>query len=316
MNHRQVGNLKPLISPIGLGCGHLGRIETVPSINDASIIVKTAHKLGINFLDTAPLYGQGESERRVGLALDTLTEAHKRDIVVNTKVGYRPDPFDYSYGATRICVEKSLEFLGMDQLQMVHIHDVERSDLDTVMNGARRALHELQHEGVIHHVGVSGGPVAVLGEFIETGEFDSVITHNRFNLLDQPARSLLERARQLQMITINAAPFATGLLADPNRSKLTYGYQPANQNVVERALKMETICRDAEIDLATTALRFSLESPLIDITIVGMKSTAEVETAVNAMSTSLPIGLLETINTSVPPNLIDDVEAWRTRASP
>tara|TARA_B100001123_G_scaffold309992_1_gene346583 strand:+ start:375 stop:1364 length:990 start_codon:yes stop_codon:yes gene_type:complete len=309
MQSRIFGKTNLELSVLGLGGGSFRSLDNVPTDSDAVDIVAAAFENGYTMIDTAPLYG--DSERRIGIALRELSAQLPNNLVLNTKVGYRPHPFDYSYDATRKCVEESLATLGVTQLQLVHIHDVERSDLKTVMKGARRALHDMQTEGTIGYVGVSGGPVSILQEFIDTGEFDSLITHNRFNLLDQPAASLLKRAKKLGLGTINAAPFATGLLADPSRISPTHGYQPANPEVIYRALQIETICRNANLSIATVALRFSTDNPLVDLTVAGATSPNEARSAAAALEAHLPLSLLDQISQNFPPNKADNVELWR-----
>ena len=127
-----------MVSPIGLGTVSLGLAERVPTDADATAIVRALFEVGANVIDTAPVYG--EAERRIGIALRDLEDEAPPDLVVATKVGYRPDPFDYSEAQTRACVDESLRLLGRDRLDLVYIHDVEITKFDTVMNGSLVAL--------------------------------------------------------------------------------------------------------------------------------------------------------------------------------
>ena len=195
-----------MVSPIGLGTVSLGLAERVPTDADATAIVRALFEVGANVIDTAPVYG--EAERRIGIALRDLEDEAPPDLVVATKVGYRPDPFDYSEAQTRACVDESLRLLGRDRLDLVYIHDVEITKFDTVMNGSLVALQDLRASGVVGCIGVSGGTVDVLRQYVETGEFDAVLTHNRYTLLDQPAGGLIGRAHELGVAVTNAAPFS------------------------------------------------------------------------------------------------------------
>ena len=211
LKKRPFGGTGHDVTPIGLGTVALGRSPRVKSDAQAVEIVRAAFEAGVNFIDTAPLYGV--AEHRLGVALKNLSGEVPDDLVINTKAGYRPDPFDYSEQQTIACVERSLDLLGLDFIHYVHIHDVERAEIATVLDGALKGLQKLKQQKVVGHIGVAGGPVDLLTEYVETGEFESVITHNRFNLLDRPATALINRASELGMAVVNAAPFASGILA-------------------------------------------------------------------------------------------------------
>lgn len=309
MERRPFGKTGHGVTPIGLGTVALGRSPRVQSDAMATAIVRAALQGGINFVDTAPLYGQ--AERRLGIALAELADLVPADFVLNTKVGYRPDPFDYSEGQTLRCVEESLRLLRRERLHVVHIHDVERSDIKTVMNGARKALHRLQEQKVVGHVGVAGGPVAMLREYVETGEFESLITHNRYNLLDQPAAPLIRRARELGLAVINAAPFASGILARPHDPSTPYIYHEAPPEVLERVARMSAICAEQGVALPAAAVMFSVRNSDITTTILGAAFAHEVESAVAAVHATAPDRLWDELAREVPANALDDVEAWR-----
>lgn len=297
------------MTPIGLGTVALGRSPRVKSDAQAVEIVRAAFEAGVNFIDTAPLYGV--AEHRLGVALKNLSGEVPDDLVINTKAGYRPDPFDYSEKQTIACVERSLDLLGLDFIHYVHIHDVERAEIATVLDGALKGLQKLKQQKVVGHIGVAGGPVDLLSEYVETGEFESVITHNRFNLLDRPATALIKRASELGMAVVNAAPFASGILARPENLDTPYIYHPAPQEVRDRVERIAAICKDFGVGVPAAAVRFSTRNDDVAVTILGAASPAEIRAAAEAAEMDIDPELWTAIDREAPPNLIDVVEEWR-----
>ena len=308
MNRRQFGKSDLQISTIGLGCVPLGDIEKVSTVDDAVAIMRTALEAGINFFDTAPLYGNSESERRVGVALRECKDVIPTDFVLNTKVGYRPDPFDYgSEEQTLACVEESLRLLRVDFLPMIHIHDVQHSDLSTVMKGARKALHRLQAEGVVGLVGVAAGPISMMIEYIETGEFDSILTHNRYTLLDQPADLLIDRAVELGLGIINGAPFSSGLLARPLDKSATYIYREADTGALSRAARIYDICQRHGTSPVAAAIQFSTRDSRVHTTIMGAASPQQIRQSAESLSESIPDEIWTEFRREAPPKRTDDI---------
>ena len=300
-----------MVSPIGLGTVSLGLAERVPTDADATAIVRALFEVGANVIDTAPVYG--EAERRIGIALRDLEDEAPPDLVVATKVGYRPDPFDYSEAQTRACVDESLRLLGRDRLDLVYIHDVEITKFDTVMNGSLVALQDLRASGVVGCIGVSGGTVDVLRQYVETGEFDAVLTHNRYTLLDQPAGGLIGRAHELGVAVTNAAPFSAGMLARPFDPGGTHtsgpfaalDFEQGRPEAIERVRTIAAIAAGYGVDLPTAAVRFSTRNPGVQLTVLGAESSDEVATAARAATAEIPDRMWAEIAEAAPPNLVD-----------
>ena len=300
-----------MVSPIGLGTVSLGLAERVPTDADATAIVRALFEVGANVIDTAPVYG--EAERRIGIALRDLEDEAPPDLVVATKVGYRPDPFDYSEAQTRACVDESRRLLGRDRLDLVYIHDVEITKFDTVMNGSLVALQDLRASGVVGCIGVSGGTVDVLRQYVETGEFDAVLTHNRYTLLDQPAGGLIGRAHELGVAVTNAAPFSAGMLARPFDPGGTHtsgpfaalDFEQGRPEAIERVRTIAAIAAGYGVDLPTAAVRFSTRNPGVQLTVLGAESSDEVATAARAATAEIPDRMWAEIAEAAPPNLVD-----------
>ena len=129
--------------------------------------------------------------------------------------------------------------------------------------GPVEALQRFKAEGVVEHVGVAGGPIDLMLRYVETGAFEAVITHNRFTLLNRSAEPLLEKASQLGLGVLNAAPYGSGILAKGPAAYPRYAYTQASSDMVGSATALAEVCRTYGIPLAAAALQFSLRDPRI-----------------------------------------------------
>lgn len=264
-----------MVTPLAIGGGALASMpETfgyaVPE-EQARATLLAVVRSPINFLDTAASYGDGESERRIGLVLRELGGLPP-GFVLSTKADRNLQTGDYSGDQINRSIERSLRLLGLDRLQLVFLHDPEHTTFEHVMarSGPLEVLQRYQADGVIDHLGVAGGPVDLMIRYIETKAFDAVITHNRYTLLNRSAEPLLERASELGVAMLNAAPYGSGILAKGPDAYPRYAYQDAASAVVERARRMAEICRRYGVPLAAAALQFSARDPRIVSTIVGV----------------------------------------------
>jgi D-threo-aldose 1-dehydrogenase len=180
--------------------------------------------------------------------------------------------------------------LGVDRLELVHLHDPERISFDAAMSpdGPVRALLDLRDQGVIGHLGVAGGPVRMMQDYLRTGHFEALVTHNRFTLVDRSADPLFDLARELNVGVFNAAPYGGGFL---NGNSANYCYRPANEALISARRAMTEICAAHGVDLATAALHFSLADPRITSTIVGVSSTAQFEQTLTRAAAIVPADL-------------------------
>ena len=240
------------------------------SEEDALETIRTALDSPINYLDTAAWYGDGESERRIGLVLREL-DGVPEGAVLQTKTGGSPAG-DFDGDTIRRRLERSLELLGVDRLEIVFLHDPEKIGFDAAMAGGGpvAVLEEYRDQGVIGHLGVAGGPIDLMVRFVETDRFEAVITHNRYTLLNRVADPLLTIGHEKGIAVLNAAPYGSGILAKGPDAYPRYAYQDAESDVVGRAQQVEAICARHGVPLAAAALQFSLRDPRITSTIVGM----------------------------------------------
>jgi D-threo-aldose 1-dehydrogenase len=263
------------ITSICIGCAPLGDMPetfkySVPE-DLALATVRAALAGPFNFLDTAASYGDGESERRIGLVLRELGGV-PAGVVLGTKADRDPHSGDFSGDQMKRSVERSLRLLGLERLPLVYIHDPENTTFAAAMakDGPVEVLLGLKRQGVIEHVGVAGGPIDLMIQFVETGVFEAVITHNRYTLIERSAEPLLAVAAQRGLGVSNAAPYGSGILAKGPDNYPRYMYGPASPQQIERVRRMDGVCRHYGVTLGAAALQFSLRDPRVHTTIVGM----------------------------------------------
>jgi len=255
----------------------------------------------IGFLDTASGYSDGESERRIGLALNEIGGVPD-GFVIASKADRDPQTNDFSGDQVRRCLERSLTLLGMDHIPLYYLHDPEHVGFETTMapGGAVEALAALKSEGLIGHVGVAAGPVDLLARYIRTGAFDVVLTHNRYTLVDDSASHVLDLATERGMGVVNAAPFGGGILAKGTARQTTYAYRPAPRSVLDRIAEMEAICARAGTDLAAAALQFSTGDERIHSTVVSLSSPERVRALLDMAATPVPEVVMQQLSAARP----------------
>jgi D-threo-aldose 1-dehydrogenase len=290
---RPLGKSGLLVTPVCVGCAPLGDMpETfrygVPE-EQALATLRAAFASPITFSDTAAIYGDGESERRIGMVLRELGGLPP-GYVLATKADRDAKTGDFSGEQIKRSVEGSLRRLGLDQLQFVYIHDPEHTTFENVMGpgGALEVLQRFQEEGVIGHLGISGGPIDMLIRYVETGAFDAVETHNRYTLLNRAAVPLLDVAAPRGVAVVNAAPYGSGILAKGPDAYARYAYQDAPAAIVERARGMAALCQEYGVPLAAAALQFSMRDPRVTSTVVGITRPERVVQTLELASHPIP----------------------------
>lgn len=264
-----------LVPAVCVGCAPLASMPDTfgyaVSEADALATVRAIFKSEISFLDTAASYGDGESERRIGLVLREIGGV-PNGFVLATKADRSLQTGDFSGDQMKRSVERSLRLLGLDRLPICYLHDPEHVSFEEITKpgGALDILRRLTEEGVIEHLGMAGGPIDLMMRYVDLGCFDAVITHNRYTLLNREAEPLLARASRLGIAAVNAAPYGSGILAKGPGAYPRYMYRDAPAELVERARTIETICARHDVPLAAAALQFSLRDPRVTSTIVGM----------------------------------------------
>lgn len=272
---RPLGRTAFRVSPICVGCAPIGDMAEAFGYSVAEEQALATLRLALagpfNFLDTSAIYGIGESERRIGLVLRELGGLPD-GVVLATKADRDPGSGDFGGEQVRRSVRGSLARLGVPRLQLVYLHDPENAPFREVVGpgGALEALIQLRDEGAIEHLGVAGGPIPMLIDYLELGVFEVVITHHRYTLLNRSADRLIRYASERRVAVMNAAPYASGILAKGARVAARYHYQDPDPAVLARVGEIEAICATFGVPVAAAALQFSLRNPGITSTIVGM----------------------------------------------
>jgi D-threo-aldose 1-dehydrogenase len=314
---RRLGRSALRVSQLGFGGAPLGNLFSELAEADAARAVATAFASGVRFFDTAPLYGHGLSERRIGNA---LCRYRRDDFVLATKVGrlLRPDPaadgglyrnippfaaiYDYSYDGVLRSIEDSLQRLGLARIDIVHIHDVDiwthksRAATDRrfaeAMAGGYRALLRLREEKTIGAIGVGVNEWQACQRFAGEGDFDCFLLAGRYTLLEQAALdSFLPLCLARDIAVIIGGPFNTGILATGAIEGATYNYQPAPPEVMARVRRIAAVCQSHGVALASAALQFPLHHPAVASVIPGARSAAEITANVASFEASIPPAL-------------------------
>lgn len=311
---RTFGKTPLRVTPLCVGCAQLGNMpETFAydvTEDQAVATLRALFQAPINFFDTAAAYGDGESERRIGLVLRELGGVPS-GYVLATKADRDMKTGDFSGDQIKRSVERSLKLLGIDLIPILYLHDPEHARFEDIMapGGATDVLLKFKEQGVIGHLGIAGGPVDLMIRYVETGAFEAVITHNRYTLLNRSAGPLLDLASKLGIAVLNAAPYGSGILAKGPDAYPRYAYQAADAVTLERVRKLDQLCKSYNIPLAAAALQFSTCDPRITSTIVGLSKAERLAETVELAHTPIPTELwprLEAVGHS-----LEDPEANR-----
>jgi D-threo-aldose 1-dehydrogenase len=296
---RRLGSTRLCVTPLCIGASPLASAPRLYGYEvDTERAVSTvlaALSSPINFLDTANGYGDnGESERRIGEGI-RRAGGLPDSFVLATKADPDPVTGDFSGARVRRSVEESLDRLGLDHLQLLHLHDPERIGFrsTTESGGAVEALAALRDEGVVDYLGVAGGPIGLLRRYMATGVFDVVLTHNRYTLLDRSAEPLIKEAQASGTGLINAAPYGGGILAKGPAQQPKYGYEIDDVDVRRVVRQLERSCHRYGVPLAAAALQFSTRDPRIGSTVVGVSSPARIRRTLELFAWPIPAALWE-----------------------
>lgn len=311
----RVGGSDVVVTRLGLGTAPLGNLFQPVAEDDAIGTVVQALTAGLRLIDTAPLYGHGLAEQRVGTALAGFEGSSLTDLVVATKVGRLlrkgapPDPsqmkdgrpiyvdtpevnpvFDFSASGVRESIECSLERLGRDHLDIVHLHDPDEH-FDQAVGEAYPALAELREQGVVRAISVGMNQAELLVRFAETARFDCFLLAGRYTLLDASgARELLPLCAERGIGVLLGGVFNSGILADPSPgSRYDYGTTPLE--VLERVQSMERVCQEHGVPLKAAALQFPFGHPAVTSVLVGARSIREIEENLALVQMPVPAAL-------------------------
>ncbi|MEU6287711.1 aldo/keto reductase [Streptomyces sp. NPDC046988] len=285
------------VTALGLGAAAIGGLYEAVGEDEAAATVEAAWDAGIRYFDTAPHYGLGLSERRLGAALRTRP---REDFVLSTKVGRVLEPhdgggddrangfavpathrrrWDFSADGVRRSLEDSLTRLGLDRVDLVLLHDPDDHG-EQAFREAYPALEELRSQGVVRAIGAGMNQSRMLTRFLTDTDVDAVLCAGRYTLLEQGAlETLLPTASAAGKSVIAGGVFNSGLLADPAPGA-TYDYAAAPSDLLDRAVRMREVTEAHGLPLRAAALRFPFGHPAVASVLVGARSAAEVVDAV------------------------------------
>jgi D-threo-aldose 1-dehydrogenase len=293
-----------LVSPLVFGGAPIGGLYAPVSDADAAGTLAAAWQAGIRAFDTAPHYGVGLSERRLG---DFLAGRPRPEFVVSTKVGRRLAPApdwadgadefygtpalsrvrDYTRDGVLASLEDSLRRLRLDRVDIALIHDPD-DFMTEALDGAYPALAELRAAGVVGAIGVGMNAAAPLAWFVSRADLDCVLVAGRYSLLDTSAAAeLFPLCADRGVRVLAGGVFNSGILADP-RDGARYDYAPASAALLARARRIRDICDGYGVPVAAAALQFALRHPAVTAAVVGARSPAEITTDASYLTLNLP----------------------------
>jgi D-threo-aldose 1-dehydrogenase len=302
----RLGRTSLEVTRFGLGTAPLaGLYEAVPESQGLAVISR-AWQAGIRHYDTAPLYGSGLAETRVGKA---LRDKPRDEFVLATKVGRLlradapPEPgqnfkgtppvnpvFDFSYDGVMRSVDESMERLQLGRIDILHIHDPD-AHYDDAIRGAYRALDHLRSEGVIRAVGAGMNQAEMLSRFAREGRFDCFLLAGRYTLLGQVALDeLLPICAEQGIGIIAAGVYNSGILADP-KPGARYNYTAAPATLLDRARKIRSVCDSHGVPLKAAALQFPLGHPSVSCVVVGCRSVEQLDESLAMFEVDIPSAL-------------------------
>lgn len=272
---------------IGLGTGLHGEVSERQSVNT----IEHALRCGVRFFDTAPLYGNGVAEERLGIALRGVP---RDSYVLNTKVGILSGGvtgdfvYDFSAGGVERCFERSLRRLQVERIDILHLHEPE-GFADQVLAETLPVVTRWREQGLIRAVSAGVNHWRFAEPFVE--HLDCVLLAGRYTLLEQGALPFLERQRRARRPVLGAGIFNSGILATGAGTGARYNYLPAPPPLQERARRLQQICERRGVELAHAAVQFVAAQSAIAALIFGACSSAELDQALRGARASTPPAL-------------------------
>jgi D-threo-aldose 1-dehydrogenase len=317
LERRKLGRTDVSLTVFGFGGTSLGNMYRAIDDDAANAALDASFKAGVRYVDTAPLYGHGLSEHRVG---GWLRRVRGEDIVLSTKVGWRMFPargqpteaglfmdvppfrrgLDYSYDGVMRSFDDSLQRLGTDRVDIVFIHDADRRNqgdafeqrFSEAMEGAYPALLKLREEGVIKAIGAGLNEWEACQRFAEAGDFDCFLLAGRYTLLDQASLdSFLPLCEKRGIGIVLGGPYNSGILATGPVEGAHYDYAPASPEILEKTRRIEDVCRRHNVPLKAAALQFPIGHPTVASVIPGMGSPERVTENMDLLAHKIPSDL-------------------------
>lgn len=303
----------PALGQLGYGAAALGNLYSRINDDEARLTLDTAWDGGIRYFDTAPHYGLGLSETRLGAFLRTKPRS---DFVLSTKVGrllvdnprFRSGDrdtegfdvearmlrqWDYSESGIRRSLDESLGRLGVDSVDILYLHDPEVYGLDAALSSALPALHNLKAEGLVQAVGVGSNSSETVAALLEESAFDVVMLAGRYTLLEQPAlATTLHLCEERGTRVVAAGVFNSGILAKSVVPETAhYNYEAAPAELLHRARLLAETCRRHGVELPAAAIQYPLRHPAVCNVVIGARGAAQMASNIASMAAPVPDAL-------------------------
>jgi D-threo-aldose 1-dehydrogenase len=309
---RQIGDTGLRLPRIGLGTASLGNFLRPMSDEDATAVIARALERGTRYLDTAPLYGHGLAEQRVRAAIAGVP---RDELVLSTKVGrllregaprdesqyfdgepfYRNVPsagpvWDFSEKGVRQSVEESMQRVGVDRFDILHLHDPDEHFGQASTTGYG-ALSRLRADGEVKAIGAGMNRTPVLTRLVRDCDLDVVLLAGRYTLLDQTGLDeLLPMCVRRETSVVVGGVFNSGILIDPEPGT-TFDYVPAPPDVIDRARRIRGVCARHDVPMAAAAVQFPLAHPRVCSVLLGPRSIGELDMDLGLLSVEIPSAL-------------------------
>ncbi|MGI8947278.1 MAG: aldo/keto reductase [Ornithinimicrobium sp.] len=299
-----------MLPALGLGGAPIGNLYQAVPEDVALETVRSAIRLGFHQIDTAPHYGLGLSERRIGAA---LAEIDRSDTLISTKVGriLEPNPehapgqldpanfevpatlrrrWDYTPAGLRRSLEESLQRLGLDRVEILYLHDPDVHGLDEGIVTALPEMVRMRDEGLVDRIGVGSVDTSALERCVAEADLDVVMCAGRYSLLEQPAgRRLLPLCLERGVRVMAAGVYNSGALATATMpEQVLYDYAPAPSSVLDRLRRLHDLCAAHGVAVPSAAVQFVGRHPAVEVVVLGARSPAEVRQAYDNARADIP----------------------------
>ena len=294
MKKNKIKNTDLEVTELSFGTSSLGSMPDtygyeVPE-ERAQETLKRFFKGPVNLLDTSRNYGMGESELRIGRAIKN-NNGWPNNFILSTKLDRDMNTLGFDKDRARKSLEESLNALNLDKVDILFLHDPEHTkDVSeiTKKGGSMDELFKIKEEGLCRAVGLAMGKVDMMFPMLKEWDFDVIINHNRFTLLNRQANEMYDYAYKKNISIINAAPYAGGVLAKgpSNFKKITY--QDVTEEKLAPAREIEKVCKKYNVEMGAAALQFSMKDKRITSTLCGVTSVQSIEKNLSWAQTSIP----------------------------
>ncbi len=267
--------------------------DTPAGIRTAQETVRAIFDSPVRFIDTSRIYGRGRSEQRIGEVIRERGGLPK-DFVISTKLDLDFETRRFDGAAARRSLEASIKALGIDHFHILHLHDPEYIDDPEDISGPQGSMVELmkmKDEGFCDAVGLGAGNVDVMMPLLRNWDFDVILTHNRFTLINRNAEPMIDFARSRGMGILNAAPYGGGVFAKGSGAVPKYSYRAARPDVLASIRQVEAICARHGVPPGAAALQFSMRDPRIASTVCGVGRPERVAETISWANWPIPEAL-------------------------